>query len=71
MTGAGRVFRRGKRWWLAYYTDGAEQRESCGPDCQSEREARRRLAPRIAEVQRGEWQPRRAASPSARWWGSG
>ena len=51
MRGDGRVFRRGNRWWIAYYApkDGGmrEIRESGGA---TEKEARKKLKDRIHEV---------------------
>jgi hypothetical protein len=28
MRGDGRIFKRGKTWWMSFYVDGREQRES-------------------------------------------
>jgi len=46
----GRVFLRGKTWWIAYYADGAERRESSGSDREAaaERLLRKRLAAKDA-----------------------
>lgn len=50
MRGDGRVFQRGKRWWIAYYARGQEHRESAG---RTEREARRHLKARLKEIYGG------------------
>jgi len=51
MRGDGRVFQRGKRWWIAYYAPhrGAisEMRESAGA---TKKEAEKRLKARLHEV---------------------
>ena len=38
--GSGHIYRRGKRWWIAYYRDGTLHRESAGT---SEEQAGKRL----------------------------
>jgi hypothetical protein len=45
MRGDGRLFLRGHRWWLAFYKDGKEMRESTGTDDakQAEKYQQRRL----------------------------
>ena len=51
MRGDGRVFRRGSRWWIAYYAPqgrrSVERRESGGL---TEKEARRKLKQRLQEI---------------------
>ncbi len=51
MRGDGRVFQRGKRWWIAYYAPHQghikEMRESAGA---TEKEAKKRLKARLHEV---------------------
>ena len=47
MNGNGRVFKRGSRWWVAYYVRGKEFRESAG---KTEAEAKRLLKKRMREV---------------------
>lgn len=49
--GAGRVFQRGGRYWVAYYVSGVEHRESAGDTA---REAQSVLTERLAAVGRGE-----------------
>ena len=51
MKGDGRVFRRGEVWWVAYYLDGRECRESS--KSRSRKEAVRLLRQRIGEVAMG------------------
>ena len=45
--GGGRLFRRGKTWWLTYYVDGARVREYAGT--RDRDEARQLLDKRIGE----------------------
>ncbi len=47
MRGDGRIFKRGRRWWIAYYYRGKEYRESAG---RTEAEAKRRLRARWKEI---------------------
>ena len=47
MRGDGRIFKRGQRWWIAYYVRGKEYRESAG---RTEAEAKRRLRTRLNEI---------------------
>ena len=54
MKGNGRVFRRGRVWWIAYYDDGRECRESSGSG--NRKEAVRLLRLRLGEVAFGETQ---------------
>lgn len=49
--GMGRVFQRGERWWIAYYSGGVEQRESAGD---TEKEATAVLSTRLLAIGRGE-----------------
>ena len=67
--GSGRVFKRGPRWWIAFYDgQGVEQRESAGTRIDSsgrrvpasERQARDLLHDRLAAVHRGDWHGREA-----------
>lgn len=51
MKGDGRVFRRGQVWWVAYYQDGREYRESS--TSRQRKEAVRLLRQRIGEVAAG------------------
>ena len=48
--GNGRVFKRGVRWWVAYYVDGAEQRDSCGPNITTKADAQKVLRQRLQAV---------------------
>ena len=64
MKGDGRVFKRGEVWWVAYYNDGREHRESS--KSRDRREAVRLLRQRVGEVSAGIVQgrplPRRAGT---------
>ena len=51
MRGDGRVFRRGQIWWIAYYRDGREYRESS--KSRERKEAVRLLRRRIGEIAAG------------------
>ena len=46
MRGDGRIFRRGRIWWIAYYRNGSEYRESSGRA--DEESARRLLQKRLS-----------------------
>ena len=48
MKGNGRVFKRGQLWWVAYYDNGREQRESSGS--RERKEAVKLLRQRLGEV---------------------
>ena len=48
MKGNGRVFQRGRLWWIAYYENGREQRESSGS--RERKEAVKLLRQRLGEV---------------------
>lgn len=48
MKGNGRVFQRGSMWWIAYYDNGRERRESSGSGYR--KDAVRLLRQRLAEV---------------------
>ena len=61
MKGNGRVFRRGQLWWIAYYDNGRECRESSGS--RERKEAVRLLRQRLAEVTLGA--PRSSVSKRA------
>lgn len=50
----GRVLQRGKRWWIAYYVDGHEYRESAG---RTREHARRLLNARRKQIAAEEWVP--------------
>ena len=52
LRGTGRVFPRGARWWIAYYVNGVEHRESAG---RTEPEAVRRLKARLREIHGGQF----------------
>ena len=58
MKGNGRVFKRGDIWWVAYYDNGREQRESSGS--RERKEAVKLLRQRLGEVAFG---VARAAAP--------
>ena len=47
MRGNGRVFQRGQVWWIAYYDNGREHRESSGS--RDRKDAVRRLRQRLGE----------------------
>ena len=51
MKGNGRVFQRGQVWWIAYYDDGREHRESSGS--RDRKDAVRLLRQRLGEVAAG------------------
>ena len=51
MRGNGRVFQRGSIWWIAYYDNGREHRESSGS--RDKKDAVRRLRQRLGEVAAG------------------
>ena len=51
MKGNGRVFQRGQLWWIAYYDNGRECRESSGS--RERKEAVRLLRQRLAEIEFG------------------
>ena len=51
MRGNGRVFQRGQVWWIAYYDNGQERRESSGS--RERKEAVRMLRQRLGEVAAG------------------
>ena len=51
MRGNGRVFQRGHVWWLAYYDNGREHRESSGS--RERKDAVRMLRQRLGEVAAG------------------
>lgn len=44
------VYKRGKRYWIRYWADGKEHRESAGP---SKRDAERALGARLKEIKEG------------------
>ena len=58
MKGDGRVFQRGEIWWVAYYHDGRERRESS--KSRERRDAVRLLRQRVGEVSTGLLDGRRA-----------
>jgi hypothetical protein len=51
MSSLGRVFRRGKFYWIAYYVHGVEHRESSRSP--RELDAKRLLKKRLAEIGQG------------------
>ena len=64
MRGNGRVFQRGSIWWIAYYHEGRERRESSGS--RERKEALRLLRQRIGEIAVGASQmpqPKRVRMP--------
>ena len=62
MKGDGRVFQRGEIWWVAYYHDGREYRESS--ESRQRKEAVRLLRQRVGEVAAGIVQGRSVCRPS-------
>ena len=62
MRGEGRVFRRDKIWWVAYYQDGRERRESS--KSRERKEAVRLLRQRVGEIAAGTVQHRPASRPA-------
>jgi len=55
MRGDGRVFKRGKTWWIAFYVDGREQRESARTN--DEAGAQKCLRRKLKEVHAHELDP--------------
>src|SRR5215471_3759723 len=55
MRGDGRIFKRGERWWIAFYVDGHEQRESAKTS--SEEIAQKYLRNKLKEVHAHELDP--------------
>src|SRR5687768_14678762 len=59
--GMGRTLKRGNRWWIAYYVNGHEQRESASkvlgrPDAGlNEKDAEKALKLRLQEIHGGRW----------------
>jgi integrase len=59
--GMGRTLQRGKRWWISYYVQGQEQRESAAkvlgrPDAgMNEKDAEKALKIRLQEIHGGRW----------------
>lgn len=51
--GTGRVFKRGARWWVAYYVDGRERREGCGPKVKTKADAQKFLRQRLQAADLG------------------
>ena len=62
MRGDGRVFKRDKIWWVAYYQDGRERRESS--KSRERKEAVRLLRQRVGEIAAGTVQHRPASRPA-------
>ena len=56
--GSGSVYRRGKKWWIAYYANGKQACESAGT--KDKAEARRILQARLGQIAEG-----RYAGPAA------
>ena len=50
MRGQGRIFQRGKKWWVAYYVGGEEHREAGGT---TKTEAKQFLKNRLGEINSG------------------
>ena len=55
MRGDGRIFKRGKTWWISFYVDGREQRESAKTN--NEEKARKTLRTKLKEVHAHELDP--------------
>jgi integrase len=55
MRGDGRIFKRGETWWIAFYVDGREQRESARTD--HEGTAQKCLRKKLKEVHAHELDP--------------
>jgi integrase len=55
MRGDGRIFKRGKTWWMSFYVDGREQRESTKTN--DEDKARKILRAKLKEVHAHELDP--------------
>jgi integrase len=55
MRGDGRIFKRGERWWIAFYVDGREQRESA--QTSNEEAAQKYLRKKLKEVHAHELDP--------------
>lgn len=53
MRGMGRIFRRGEVWWIAYYVNGTERRESAKSN--GEGDARRLLKNRLKQIHGGRY----------------
>ena len=47
LRGQGRIFERGEKYWIAYYVDGVEHRESAG---NTKADAKRKLKARLNEI---------------------
>ena len=47
LRGQGRIFERGEKYWIAYYVDGVEHRESAG---NTKADAKRKLKTRLNEI---------------------
>ena len=62
MRGEGRVFKRNRIWWVAYYQDGQERRESS--KSRDRKEAVRLLRRRVGETAAGTVQHRLASRPA-------
>ena len=62
MRGNGRVYQRGSTWWVAYYDNGREQRESSGS--RERKEAVKLLRQRVGEVALG---VTHSAAPKRKW----
>ena len=63
MRGNGRVFQRGHVWWLAYYDNGREHRESSGS--RERKDAVRMLRQRLGEVAAGAYHAPQRQGPSS------
>src|SRR5471030_2558720 len=57
MRGDGRIFKRGATWWMSFYVDGHEQREST--KTKDEEKARKTLRAKLKEVHAHELDPTR------------
>jgi integrase len=56
MRGDGRIFKRGETWWMSFYVDGREQRESAKTNAEK---ARKTLRAKLKEVHAHELDPTR------------
>jgi integrase len=52
MRGQGRIFKRGKKWWIGYYVRGQEFRETAG---YKEADAKRLLKARLGKIHSGQF----------------
>ena len=55
MRGDGRIFKRGETWWMSFYVDGREHRESCKTT--DEAKATKTLRAKLKEIHAHELDP--------------